>query len=60
MSKFGPKGPHKAPHGFKRFRPTPAELRTAVLAIPAGHAGHHGTALRRSAPWTSLRWTARR
>ena len=34
MSKFGPKGPHKTPHGFKRFRPSPAELRAAVLAIP--------------------------
>jgi hypothetical protein len=34
MSKFGPKGPHKTPHGFQRFRPTPAELRRAVLAIP--------------------------
>ena len=33
MSKFGPKGPN-GPHGFKRFRPTPAELRRAVLAIP--------------------------
>ena len=34
MSKFGPKGPHKTPHGFQRFRPSPAELRKAVLAIP--------------------------
>ena len=34
MSKFGPKGPHKTPHGFQRYRPTPAELRKAVLAIP--------------------------
>jgi hypothetical protein len=33
MSKFGPKAPTGA-HGFKRFRPTPAELRRAVLAIP--------------------------
>jgi hypothetical protein len=33
MSKFGPKGPTGG-HGFKRFRPSPAELRAAVLAIP--------------------------
>jgi hypothetical protein len=33
MSKYGPKGPTGG-HGFKRFRPTPAELRRAVLAIP--------------------------
>ena len=33
MSKYGPKGP-TGRHGFKRFRPSPAELRKAVLAIP--------------------------
>ena len=33
MSKYGPKGPTGG-HGFQRFRPTPAELRKAVLSIP--------------------------
>ena len=33
MSKYGSKAPTGA-HGFKRFRPSPAELRRAVLAIP--------------------------
>jgi hypothetical protein len=33
MSKFGPKGKTGA-HGFQRYRPSPAELRKAVLAIP--------------------------
>ena len=51
MSKFGPKGKTGA-HGFQRYRPTPAELRKAVLAIPKDTRDVTGLVARRSAART--------